>query len=615
MFKHILRSVNMRRFATRRSGLLTLTFSFFCCGDVNAQGFLSQIARIGQQAVGLPSGVQYSSLNYGSSLNASGTIAFGAALAGNGVTSENNYGIWMGTPQNLRLVMRAGDQAPALPQGVRLAYAPNFGLSNNASQIVVNSYLMGDGVTSSNDSAIWIGQPDDLKLLVREGDHAPGTPEGVSFASVANSRWNTNPPGQSLIIAELIGPGVTSANDRGLWLADEDGLTLVARKGDQAPGMPAGVKFEFGTPLVTALDDTGRVAFLTDLIGPGVGPDNDNMIWITGANGLTLVAREGDQAPGAAAGEVYSMYLNSGFPVKHYLNSNGQIAFMDKLVGPNVTGGNDDAIWLGTPDDLTIRVREGQLAPGTSNRFIRLGNPILGASGAIAFSGYLDSYLEGNPLYGIWLSDEIGTRLIARQGQVAVDSGGLLYTGGFQMVINSSDQLVFSGALGTSVNSSTTNGIWIDNGGQRSRIVGGGDIIDGQTVEFARFRSGWLGNGVNTPFNDIGQLLIDMQFVGGETALYLYSPELVGDFTGDGIVDAADYVQWRKGLGTPYTQADYEIWRSHFGTTAPGAGAVVRSPMEGVPEPSSSCILMMTILINCLFPNRIWTSNRQPEIG
>jgi hypothetical protein len=36
-----------------------------------------------------------------------------------------------------------------------------------------------------------------------------------------------------------------------------------------------------------------------------------------------------------------------------------------------------------------------------------------------------------------------------------------------------------------------------------------------------------------------------------------------GDFNGDGIVDAGDYVVWRKGLGTAYTQTDFDTWRAH----------------------------------------------------
>ena len=35
-------------------------------------------------------------------------------------------------------------------------------------------------------------------------------------------------------------------------------------------------------------------------------------------------------------------------------------------------------------------------------------------------------------------------------------------------------------------------------------------------------------------------------------------PAAYGDFNDDGIVDGSDYVVWRKGLGTTYTQSDYD---------------------------------------------------------
>jgi endonuclease/exonuclease/phosphatase family metal-dependent hydrolase len=62
---------------------------------------------------------------------------------------------------------------------------------------------------------------------------------------------------------------------------------------------------------------------------------------------------------------------------------------------------------------------------------------------------------------------------------------------------------------------------------------------------------------------------------------------LSGDFNADGIVDAADYVVWRKGLGSIYTQNDYTIWRAYFGETA-GDGA-----SAAVPEPPIGVLLLM----------------------
>jgi hypothetical protein len=64
-----------------------------------------------------------------------------------------------------------------------------------------------------------------------------------------------------------------------------------------------------------------------------------------------------------------------------------------------------------------------------------------------------------------------------------------------------------------------------------------------------------------------------------------------GDFNGDGIVDAADYVEWRKGLGTQYTQAHYDLWRAHFGQTASGGGSG-----GTVPEPAGAGLVAAGVL-------------------
>jgi hypothetical protein len=66
---------------------------------------------------------------------------------------------------------------------------------------------------------------------------------------------------------------------------------------------------------------------------------------------------------------------------------------------------------------------------------------------------------------------------------------------------------------------------------------------------------------------------------------------LPGDFNQNGVFDAADYVVWRKGLGTTYVQADYNVWRTHFGQTAGGGAGTIAN--TAVPEPTT---LVMVII-------------------
>jgi len=72
---------------------------------------------------------------------------------------------------------------------------------------------------------------------------------------------------------------------------------------------------------------------------------------------------------------------------------------------------------------------------------------------------------------------------------------------------------------------------------------------------------------------------------------YLTVHYLPGDYSGNGIVDAADYVFWRKGFGTIYTQADYDVWRSQFGQSLAGSGLGAEA---AVPEPASALLILAT---------------------
>jgi hypothetical protein len=46
-----------------------------------------------------------------------------------------------------------------------------------------------------------------------------------------------------------------------------------------------------------------------------------------------------------------------------------------------------------------------------------------------------------------------------------------------------------------------------------------------------------------------------------------------GDFNGDGVVDTADYVVWRRNIDGGYTIEDYDIWRANFGRILNAAGS------------------------------------------
>jgi hypothetical protein len=81
---------------------------------------------------------------------------------------------------------------------------------------------------------------------------------------------------------------------------------------------------------------------------------------------------------------------------------------------------------------------------------------------------------------------------------------------------------------------------------------------------------------------------IDFQVVAG----------LDGDFNQDGVVDAADYVMWRK-----TNAGSYAVWRENFGESLTGSGTV--SLTSSVPEPASCWIVAFTVISICSYRSKM----------
>jgi hypothetical protein len=105
-----------------------------------------------------------------------------------------------------------------------------------------------------------------------------------------------------------------------------------------------------------------------------------------------------------------------------------------------------------------------------------------------------------------------------------------------------------------------------------------------------------LGEVVDSPGGDVGS----PGFVPGAVVT-----TLAGDYNGNGVVDAADYVVWRyamqNGTTLPHdttpgsvTTADYNVWRANFGNTG-GAGSLTGA--AGVPEPTNVVLSLVAAAI------------------
>jgi hypothetical protein len=78
------------------------------------------------------------------------------------------------------------------------------------------------------------------------------------------------------------------------------------------------------------------------------------------------------------------------------------------------------------------------------------------------------------------------------------------------------------------------------------------------------------------------------------------SVPIAGDYSRDGVVDMADYIVWRNGLGSTYAPNDYDVWRTHFGESLP----IGSSTSAAVPESSALLLLVQIATFAILYCSR-----------
>jgi hypothetical protein len=513
-------------------------------------GTLTLIARESEQAVGMPAGVVYFGSPFRTVLNSSGHVAIYDLVTGSGVTTSNNRGIWTDASGVLTRVVRSGTQAPGAATGVNFAIITPVPQFNDAGNVLFFSSLTGAGVHSGNDQGVWLYAAGSTSLIAREGSPAPGTPAGVTFDNFSGGGLNM--AGQTVIYAGLAGDSVDSTNDSGLWVGSPTSVVLKVRAGDAAPNAGADVKFASFSQF-HSLNRSSRIAFSATLAGGGVTTANDSSLWSDGSGALQLIAREGDPAPGTPAGVIFR-----DFSGMHLLNGPGRSAFNAPLAGAGVTTANDVGLWIGSAESLHLVVREGDPAPGMGP----------------------------------------GVTIGAAAG----------------FMLNSAGQIALTAPLiGSGVTAANDRAIWAsDADGQLHVIVREGDQIevapgDSRIVNVLnQFTTLTTEEGSPCSFNDVGQLAFTASFTDGSSGVFVSSlvQTLPGDFTHDQFVNVADLDVWRGQVGEVGSSlaadadhdgdvdgSDFLLWQRNVG------GSFVA--FRGVPEPASftTSVLALTGVI------------------
>ena len=279
-----------------------------------------------------------------------------------------------------------GDPAPDTEPGTVFAFTSGYitVLPRIApdGQVAFPAVLTGPAVNEANNVAIWTGAPGDLTIVARAGDPVPDLPAGVVFLSFFFD-FALIPPevgsGALGFHASLTGPGITPANDQGVWKSDAGEISMVAREGDAAPG--AGTGIVFADPFGVEVSGLGDLSLRASLFGPGVGSENDEGFWTDRDGALAAFIREGDQVPDLPAGIVVGgagQYLGTGYNFESStFNDVSRHALQANVTGPGVHTFNNEAIWREQNGALHLLAREGDPAPGLGPGVTFGGNSVV----------------------------------------------------------------------------------------------------------------------------------------------------------------------------------------------------------------------------------------------
>ena len=402
-------------------------------------GATAIVAREGSQAVGTAAGVEFATL-IDPTMNNSGQSAFRATLSGAGVTAANDEGVWSQKLGLLGLIARAGNAAPGTPAGVNFdRFTAGYPSINDAGNVSFRGILAGAGVTTANDSGLWVERGGAVALVAREGNQAAGLEAGTNYGSFSEPVLNS--AGQTAFVASLVGG--LNAKNVAFFAETANTPAVVVRKGDAAPGGPASSVFaNFTSPLFNASND---FAFNATISGPNVLTSNNDGVWSKLDGILKPIALEGSAAPGAAAGVLFSSFSELA------MNANGQIAFLGTLTGAGVTAANDGGIWATTAaGELRLIAREGSpLAPDQS-----------GDVSALYFAG--GSNNEDGQRSGFNDRGELAfmATLVGGSSRIAVSDVVVQSTADFNgdFLVNGSDFLIWQRNLGMTVGAQKSNG-------------------------------------------------------------------------------------------------------------------------------------------------------------
>jgi hypothetical protein len=211
--------------------------------EVITPGSPVAVATLGDVAAGT-TGATFATFD-SPAVNDSDDVAFQATLkAGVGdATTKNDGGIWAGyVGGSPDLVARLGEIAPGT--GSNATFLTFSDPVYNAKGAVAFRATLSTGTglaTATTNIGLWCNSSGSLTRVAQTGGQAPGCATGVTFSAFTELALDNvdgaTQQGGTVFLATLIGTGVTTTNNTGIFAVDDTGtLRLIVRTGDVLNG-------------------------------------------------------------------------------------------------------------------------------------------------------------------------------------------------------------------------------------------------------------------------------------------------------------------------------------------------------------------------------------------
>ena len=354
--------------------------------------------------------------------------------------------------------------------------------SGSLSAAPTTAYYLFDGAT--------------LTRIVAQGDAAPGGGTiNILNGSLALDPTNrlafysstTGGPGSGIYTGAKSGAGVT--------------LNAIAVKGQATPD---GGKFNPSGGFSVWTNNSGDIGFLSTPSSAVTGSAWSVYKYSGGVN--NLLAKGGQTAPGAQAGDINNTFNTFAFPT---LSNTGDVTFFATVIS-NLSG---QVIFTasGTPPSVTLTrlVQTGDATP-LGGTFSQLTQPYKNSSGLLSFRGQFNN--GSSTKQGVWIKNGAAIVNLGLEGQAA--PGGGIFGNSFENVnLNDAGQGVFRGM---NMTGGTTAGIYLYNATAAQKVITVGDTLFGVAVST-------LGR---PTLDELGRVAFDYQLTNGvkgvATALPVY---------------------------------------------------------------------------------------------